>query len=171
MKDNLPTIYCDMDGVLCDFITQAQRATGMPIAKWMNEPKTVYKSIRDKWKPIKNYPNFWDTMPWTRDGKALWQKILPFQPHILSAYVDPSTDPSCIAGKTKWAMRYLSVPNSRLHLVKRIEKQLYAKTAGRPNLLIDDFKRNVDQWKSKGGIAIFHTSTSNTIRQLQRLGY
>ena len=53
----------------------------------------------------------------------------------------------------------------------RIEKQLYAKTAGRPNLLIDDFKRNVDQWKSKGGIAIFHTSTSNTIRQLQRLGY
>lgn len=161
----LPTIYCDMDGVLCDFVSQAQKATGVPITKWMKD------SSRDKWEPIRDYPNFWYNMPWTRDGKALWYKILPYQPHILSAYVDPGTDPNCIAGKTKWAMKNLSVPNPRLHLVKRIQKQDYAKTAGKPNLLIDDFPRNIEQWKRKGGVGIYHKSTSNTIRELSKLGY
>ena len=38
-----PRIYCDMDGVLCDFKTAAQKATGMPISKWM------YSSKTEKW--------------------------------------------------------------------------------------------------------------------------
>ena len=35
-----PRIYCDMDGVLCDFKTAAQKVTGMPITKWMYSSKT-----------------------------------------------------------------------------------------------------------------------------------
>ena len=41
----------------------------------------------------------------------------------------------------------------------------------RPALLIDDFKRNVDQFKAAGGIGIHHTSASKTISELKRLGF
>ena len=36
---NLPKIYCDMDGVLCDFKSYAEKIVGVPIAKWMNLSK------------------------------------------------------------------------------------------------------------------------------------
>jgi len=57
------------------------------------------------------------------------------------------------------------------NLVKRVQKQNYAKVAGQPAILIDDYKKNTDQFTAKGGIGIHHTSTSNTIRELKKLGF
>jgi len=96
----LPQLYCDMDGVLCDFKSQAQKATGMSMPQWIKEPGKKFKTIRDKWKPIKDYPRFWETMPWEPGGKQLWNYISKFNPDILSAYVEKVTDPNCIPGKT-----------------------------------------------------------------------
>ena len=92
-----PIIYCDMDGVLADFKTGAQRTTGMSINKWMNIP-----SSREKWSLIKAKKDFWSTLPWMPGGRQLWSYISKFDPHILSAYVEESYDPNCIPGKTKW---------------------------------------------------------------------
>jgi len=36
----LPRIYCDMDGVLCDFKKHAEKTTGVSIAKWSTLSKT-----------------------------------------------------------------------------------------------------------------------------------
>jgi hypothetical protein len=41
----------------------------------------------------------------------------------------------------------------------------------RPAILIDDFPKNVQQFKTAGGIGILHTTTSNTISQLKRIGF
>ena len=54
---NLPKIYCDMDGVLCDFKSYAEKTVSVPIALWMNLSKV------DKWKPIVDKGDFWSTMP------------------------------------------------------------------------------------------------------------
>ena len=40
-----------------------------------------------------------------------------------------------------------------------------------PAILIDDFPRNVDQFKAAGGIGIYHTNTAKTIKELKRLGF
>ena len=80
-----PIIYCDMDGVLADFKTGAQRTTGMSINKSMNIP-----SSREKWSLIKAKKDFWSTLPWMSGGRQLWSYISKFDPHILSAYVEES---------------------------------------------------------------------------------
>ena len=58
--------------------------------------------------------------------------------------------------------------------MRRVEKQKFAMKSDmgrRPAILIDDFPRNVDQFKAAGGMGIVHTSTSNTLRELKKLGF
>ena len=59
------------------------------------------------------------------------------------------------------------MPGVKLTLAYSADKQKYAA----PNhILIDDRKSNIDQWVSRGGVGILHTSTADTIRQLKKLG-
>ena len=162
-KGDMPRIYVDMDGVLCDFVLAAKRATGQ---NWQG-----LRSGQD-WEAIKNTKNFWANMPWTRDGKQLWSYLSKYKPHILSAY--SVEDPNCIPGKRTWLRRNVSISSSRINLVRRKDKQKFAMKSGgtrRPAILIDDFPRNVDQFKAAGGIGIYHTNTANTIKELKKLGF
>ena len=161
----LPRIYCDMDGVLCDFKKHAEKVTGVSIAKW----STMSKS--DKWGPIKEDRYFWSTMPWMAGGKQLWNFISMYKPHILSAYVEESFDPNCIPGKRAWLRKNVGMQNpQKVNLVKRREKKLFAKR-GKPAILIDDYEKNIRDFTMSGGIGIHHTNTSKTIQQLKRLGF
>tara|TARA_B100000035_G_scaffold194732_1_gene166249 strand:+ start:705 stop:1205 length:501 start_codon:yes stop_codon:yes gene_type:complete len=158
-------IYCDMDGVLCDFAKGVEKVIGKSITQWS------YGSKSEKWDKIKATPKFWHTLPWENGGKQLWSFISKYKPHILSAYVEESFDPNCIPGKSHWARTNLGIAPGNVNLVKRVQKQNYAKVAGQPAILIDDYKKNTDQFTAKGGIGILHTSTSNTIRELKKLGF
>ena len=81
-------------------------------------------------------------------------------------------DPTCIPGKTLWVKKNLGLPNNRINLVRRFQKKDYAQTGYRsPAILIDDYEKNAREFTARGGIGIHHTSTSNTIRQLKKLGY
>ena len=109
--NNLPRIYCDMDGVLCDFKTAAVRETGLPIEQWMHIGE---KDKASKWKPIIDNKRFWHTLPWQPGGQQLWSYINNYSPHILSAYVENATDPNCIPGKRFWAQSHLGLPAGRI---------------------------------------------------------
>ena len=158
-------IYCDMDGVLCDFAKGVEKVIGKSISQWS------YGSKSEKWDKIKSTPKFWHTLPWENGGKQLWSFISKYKPHILSAYVEESFDPNCIPGKSHWARTNLGIAPGNVNLVKRVQKQNYAKVAGQPAILIDDYKKNTDQFTAKDGIGIVHTSTANTIRELKKLGF
>ena len=97
--DSLPTIYCDMDGVLCDFrqgianmFKLKSKDPSMPgpmqtagysdVDDWLNAPLTP-----TKWDVIENYKMFWPTLPWMKDGQKLWNYIRKFNPHIC-AFLD-----------------------------------------------------------------------------------
>jgi hypothetical protein len=119
----------------------------------------------------KTLHDFGIPLPWMPGGRELWSFISNYKPHILSAYVEESFDPNCIPGKSHWARTNLGIAPGRVHLVKRVQKQNYAKVVGQPAVLIDDYKKNTDQFTQRGGIGILHTSTSNTIRELKKLGF
>ena len=162
-KGDKPRIYCDMDGVLCDFIVQAKKATGVIFTQ---------DKAKDHWEVIKKYPKFWANMPWMPGGQQLWNYINKYKPHILSAYT--VEDPNCKPGKRTWLRRNVSISTSNINLVRRRDKQKFAMKSGgnrRPAILIDDYPKNVQQFKSAGGIGIVHTSTQNTISQLKRIGF
>ena len=162
-KGDLPRIYVDMDGVLCDFIAQSKKATG----KIFTQDKA-----KEYWPIIRKYPKFWSDMPWMPGGRQLWSYIKQYNPHILSAYTPE--DPNCIPGKKTWLRRNVSISSSNINLVRRKDKQKFAMKSGgkrRPAILIDDFPRNVDQFKAAGGMGIVHTNTANTIKELKKLGF
>ena len=162
---NLPRIYCDMDGVLCDFAAAIKKTTGMSKEKWMQQSRD------DMWKPVLDNPKFWHTMPWNAQGRILWNFIKKYNPHILSAYLEKTNDPNCIPGKYFWCRTNLGLGPNRVNLVRRKDKSNYAKVNGEPGILIDDYDKNTSQYTQKGGIGITFNSSSQVISQLKKLGF
>jgi FMN phosphatase YigB (HAD superfamily) len=151
-------IYCDMDGVLCDFDKQFEQYAKM-------SPKAFESKFgTDKfWELIDKIGYiFWSKMPWMPDGKALWSYISKYKPNLLSA---PSQKASSRYGKRLWVSE--NVPGAKLILADREKKQNYSK---KNSILIDDRPDTISEWNAKGGIGILHTSATNTIEKLKELG-
>jgi hypothetical protein len=153
------TIYCDMDGVLCDFDKRFMEfSNGIPPPQYENEfgKKAFWELISKKG------VGFWVGIPWMPDGKQLWNYIKPHNPSLLSA---PSREESSRLGKRLWVRN--NIPGTKLILRQAEQKQEFAN----PNaILIDDRTSNIQQWRDKGGIGIMHTSANETIKQLKELG-
>jgi hypothetical protein len=159
-KDALPEIYCDMDQVLCDFIGGAEDVIGMSFAQ---APKD------DRWKVIRDTKDFWATLDWMPGAKRLYSFIQKYDTNILSAYSE--RDANARPGKLKWLSKNTKIKRGNINLVKRADKQKYATTNGKPNILIDDYKKNIVEWEEKGGIGVHHTEVGKTLAELKRLGF
>ena len=159
-KDDLPDIYCDMDQVLCNFMKAADKAVG----------GSFVQADRDtRWNNIQQTKNFWANLEWMPGAKKLYQRIIKYDPHILSAY--SGKDGNSRIGKMKWLSKNTKFKRGNIHLVFRSQKQQYATTDGKPNVLIDDYIKNIKEWESKGGIGVHHTSVGKSIGELNRLGF
>lgn len=165
MNKSLPTIYSDMDGVLADFDRAARVALGHS-----HHATDIDNSEYEK---IGKLKNFWENIPPMRDFDIYWNFIKKYNPHILTAYPSTWDDPHAVHGKKLWNRKYLRVPEGRMHIVSRKSKKIYAidKETGKPNLLIDDYEKNINEWTAAGGIAIHHTNAFSTIIQLKNLGF
>ena len=149
-------IYCDMDGVLADFESGYEELTGVDL-------RGEFQKGEDFWDPIsKAGVGFWAGLKWMPDGQKLWDYLKPFDPVLLSA---PSREDSSRIGKHVWVKH--KIPGTKLILRYASQKQ---ELATPESILIDDRQVNIDQWEAAGGIGILHTSTANTIQQLQKLG-
>ncbi len=151
-------IYCDMDGVLCDFDRRFEQFGGMSPKAYESE-----YGIKQFWALIDDAgEQFWSKMPWMPEGKQLWTYISKYKPYLLSA---PSREYSSRYGKKLWVQE--NIPGTKLILAKRENKRDYA---NRKSILIDDRTDNINDWNTAGGIGILFTSTSQTINELKELG-
>ena len=148
-------IYCDMDGVLVNFIKGYFDLTGRDITG-------TYNTDREFWLPIDEAGlDFWVNLEWKPDGKKLWYYIKKYNPELLSS---PSKQNESRVGKRQWVEREL--PGVHLILRSAHKKQEFANP---DSILIDDRDTNVEEWRNAGGIGILHTSANDTIKQLQQL--
>jgi hypothetical protein len=153
-------IFCDMDGVLCDFDA---RFKGINPEKLSPTQYTTKYGTDKFWATIDaEGVGFWVGIKWMPDGKQLWEYILKYNPTLLSA---PSRQPSSRLGKRLWVKN--NIPGAKLVLASAEKKQNYS---GTNKILIDDRPDNIDQWRSKGGIGILHVNTADTLKQLQNIG-
>mgnify|MGYP003630063142 FL=1 len=153
-------IFSDMDGVLTDF-DESFKKYSKGIAPRDYEKKFGKEKF---WELIDGTGKvgFWVGMPWMGDGKQYWDYIKNYDTELLSS---PSRSSTSRLGKRLWVKN--NMPGIKLTLAQASHKQNYAA----PNhILIDDRKSNIDQWISQGGIGILHTSASDTISQLKKLG-
>ena len=159
-KEDLPSIYCDMDMVLCDFLKGAERVIGMPFS---------LANKQGRWEKITDTKDFWANLEWMPGAKKIVQSIMRYDAHILSAY--STKDPNSQSGKMKWLSKNTNFKRGNIHLVQRAQKASYAQTDGKPNVLIDDYIKNIKEWENKGGIGIHHTAVPKTLNELKRLGF
>lgn len=158
--ENLPTIYCDMDGVIVNLMKGADAVVGGSFVTFDKEKR---------WNMINQTKGFWENLEWMPSSKRLYKFIMRYDTFILSAY--SGRDPSSKNGKMKWLNKNTNFKKSRIKLVKRAQKQAYATTNGEPNILIDDYIKNINEWEAKGGIGIRHTDVGKTINRLKQLGF
>ena len=165
----LPQIYCDLDQVLVNFLGGAKKALRDAGVEAEFHAKDQHLEKDQKWEMLKQVPKFWANLEPMPDGMTLWKFIKQYDPYILST---PSRRmPRSIPEKREWIRKHLGSV-SKIYLVPRERKQDYAKNeSGRPNVLIDDYAKNIEEWEAKGGIGVRHINSLNTISQLRKLGY
>lgn len=156
-------IYCDMDGVLTDFEGRFEHFTGMHPQEYEKQ-----KGLAAFWNliDVEIGVRFWIGMNFMPQGKELWSFISPYRPHLLTS---PSRDNNSRLGKNLWVRNNLN-PKPKVIFAYSADKQRYA---NENSILIDDKKSNINQWASKGGIAIRckNGDVNHVIEKLKELGY
>ena len=157
-EEDKPKLYCDMDGVLVDLLGSIKRHLG---TTKLNQGVIDDFFNSDDGKSAE----FWAECGWESGGKQLWKYIKQYDPYILSAC--PSVcnkDKKVIKGKTMWCQKNLKIDPSKVHIVQRREKKDYA---NKDAILIDDRKKNIQEWETSGGTGVLHVNVNSTIKQLK----
>ena len=187
-------IYCDMDGVLVDFMAgtleqinkdlKDEAITGKNIDKLreklamlgrdeitaqdldkMDKKNRLQAARNYMYRRLDNDEEFWANLPWAEGGEELWSYISKFNPYILTA---PMKGEGSKRGKERWIQKNLNPAPEKIYMSH--EKYKWAAgDEGESNVLIDDFEINTIPWEKHGGIAILHTNTSDTIQELEEL--
>ncbi len=158
-------IYCDMDGVLCNFRARFEHFTGMNPRQYEDRfGKNQF------WNLIDNEVGlvFWSKMEWTPTGQMLWNFIKPYNPQLLTS---PSRANESRLGKNIWVKDHLN-PQPKVNFRRAKEKQDFA---NENSILIDDREDTIERWNNAGGIGIHHpentTNLNPILDKLKELGY
>ena len=174
-------IYCDMDGVLVDFIggtveyinkklksgeaeelkTKIGRDYVMPEDIEKSSPNTNKDVKKYMYNELKHNAGFWENLSWHPGGKELWSFMSKLNPNILTAGMGYGSE----IGKQAWIDKNLQPPP-----VDVLMSQEKYRRASPTRILIDDTVKHVLKWESANGISILHTDASSTIAKLKSLG-
>ena len=153
-------IYCDMDGVLCNFDGRFEYYFDMG----PNEFKEKYGKKVFEDKISEAGLQFWAGMEWMPDAKELWSVIGKRNPIILSS---PGKFHQAEEGKKLWIEKNLN-PQPKAVIFKQAGQKQEALKGKSPeeikrSILIDDYYRNILPWKEMGGIGLYYKSAQQIL--------
>jgi len=151
MKENLgeiaqaTEIYIDMDGVLADFF--GEWAKLMDKKHW-----TKIDDFPDALQKIRDTEQFWLELPILPQAKQLLALIKQVKGEYNICSTPLADDPKSEPHKLEWIKKNLAFfPPKKIHITH--DKPQYAtQQDGTPNILIDDYGKNVEAWEAAGGI-------------------
>lgn len=159
-----PILFIDLDGVLVDLIAGLSDIAGKDLGE-LRQP--AFKQAYSKFINSVNHDDlisFWINLPPMPDYLKLWNKVKHLQPLILT---NASNSLANCEGKKKWVEKHLKIPSDRVFCSKKSrEKQLYASPK---SILIDDYDKNIKEFKNKGGHGILHTHYKKTSLELNKI--
>lgn len=189
-------IYCDMDGVLVDFISGAlvkvnealldppenlrqeveqtiadlgrNHVVAADLAKY--SPTNVKAASNLMYRLLEDDEEFWANLPWMPGGRELWAFISQHNPAILTSPMDKRGKKGSLRGKERWINQNLGLANIRELIFEHNKYEHALSSEGEPNILIDDFMSKVGPWREHGGHGIHHTANAaETIDKLKEL--
>ena len=192
-------LYCDMDGVLVDFVAGASKLVNTALknpesyASWeeykalttrLHNENRESITVADLEKPEYRGRAEEEVMPEARAfmkrliaeaGKSWWAN-LPWMPggKVLWTHLRENHDPHILSapmsGCRGCKSGKLEWIRSNLGLeLKKVVLMDEKHVLAKNNILIDDFEINTVPWNNAGGVAIRHTSAKKTIAELKRV--
>ena len=156
------TLFVDLDGVMADFNKGVLKVTGKQPGE---------ESLGKMWKALARHGDFYYSLDFMPDAKALWGFVSPNDPIILSGLPMGNWAPG---QKKRWVGEKLGWGVPVVLGWARDKPQDAMKFLSSPDLdgaiLIDDRKKAQGPWETAGGTFILHTSAGDTINQLKDLG-
>ena len=160
-------IYFDMDGVLADFNRGVRELCGMEAPDPMNAAPEQDDLM---WERIREAGHFYDRLELMPGAKEMFGAVygkygdrceiltgIPKEKRkILTAKQD----------KIDWMRRVLS---DRIVVNVCLRAEKIEKCTGPDAVLIDDLRKNIDEWRAAGGTGILHVSAEQTLKELREL--
>lgn len=147
-------IYIDLDGVLADFDYFFPTLFGVNHKDLLDE---------DMWKYILDHPSYFRDMPMCKGAKDFYEEIKYLNPIVLTACPKSAYQKTAVQ-KVEWSREHLSPDITVLPVMGAKNKWLFMHKKG--DILIDDQKRNIDDWNNAGGIGILHYDFYTTYAEL-----
>lgn len=152
-------IYVDMDGVLCDLYNVVAEDAGKENYKDLTQEEYSYffKKNADVMQDIfANLPKYEMT-----DFLIELVHNVAGEYRICTARLKKHDSSKVIEGKNIWMDKNLKIqPAERIF---ERDKFKYATTDGRPNILIDDWDKNIKKWEDNGGIGILYCANEDDL--------
>jgi hypothetical protein len=156
-------IFCDLDGVLCNFDGRFKEYSGL----YPEEYQKKY-NIRAFWKEIEKYGvEWWSEMNWIDGGKELWNFLIKNFDYIQILTGSPwgKAGEYSKKGKEIWVAKELGL----YKVNHKPGRRKWEFCEDENDILIDDTLICIKNWKEKGGgNGILHIETPITIEELKK---
>ena len=145
-------IFLDLDGVFADSAKRIEELTGKPYAE---------VTAIEFWNVVEKDAEFFLKLERIEDSFELYEQIKHLPHSFLTGL---PIIPRMVMHKRAWVDKYF--PGVVMIATRGKLKHRYATP---DSVLIDDTKRNIDNWNGAGGIGILHKTADNTLEELKRL--
>jgi hypothetical protein len=146
-------IFVDMDGVLCDLYNVVASELNIPLEELTpGDYAGFFKSHAD------DADDVFANLPKYESADFLIKIVndLAGEYRICSAQLKNHDSTKVISGKNQWLDNNLE--DQPVERIFTREKYKHATTDGKPNILIDDWKENINDWNDAGGIGILYSA-------------
>ena len=139
-------IYVDMDGVLADFFGEWAK-----VMKVDHYSKIDNVDINDALQKIRDTDDFWLNLPLLPQAKQLLELIKKIKGSYSICSSPLADDPRSEPHKREWIKKNLSFFPPKNVIITSNKPKYATQSDGTPNILIDDFGKNVNAWEAAGG--------------------